>query len=227
MKNSSKILIALVAVTVGGAVYYASNVRAQTDPLLKSSVTGDITTIPDGAPTTNETIQSILIQVNDLDKITLNTHIFEDPEFLNLKDSSKDLPQPSDVGRPNPFAPIGVDIGEVPGDNSMPQNLADMVPDTNFASTQNLATTKEVQNIGNHSATFVGSTTVTGTTTRWFEYGINPSVVNKLTKQTGSDSTFTGTAGNLKANTLYFVRSAVENNGVISYGSIVQFRTAQ
>ena len=45
--------------------------------------------------------------------IKLNDAIFSDEAFKSLQDSSITLVPDGKEGRPNPFAPIGVDIGEV------------------------------------------------------------------------------------------------------------------
>jgi hypothetical protein len=45
--------------------------------------------------------------------ITLNDSIFSDPAFISLQDSSILLTPDGTEGRPNPFAPIGVDITSV------------------------------------------------------------------------------------------------------------------
>ncbi len=43
----------------------------------------------------------------ELKSITLDTSILQDPTFLTLQDFSVDI-APEPIGRPNPFAPIGV-----------------------------------------------------------------------------------------------------------------------
>lgn len=51
-------------------------------------------------------IGSEIIQaLNQIDSLNLDTSIFEDPVFLNLRDKSQDIPiEPK--GRDNPFAPL-------------------------------------------------------------------------------------------------------------------------
>lgn len=46
----------------------------------------------------------------NLDAIRLNDDIFSEPSFRVLRDNSIRLNQPGNEGRPNPFAPIGIDV---------------------------------------------------------------------------------------------------------------------
>lgn len=48
----------------------------------------------------------LLATLSHLHTITLNSSIFSDPVFLSLTDFGVEIP-PQNVGRPNPFAPIG------------------------------------------------------------------------------------------------------------------------
>ncbi len=54
---------------------------------------------------------SVLLNVKS---IRLDDTIFSDPAFLSLHDSSIVLVPDGTEGRPNPFAPIGTDIGPAP-----------------------------------------------------------------------------------------------------------------
>ncbi len=48
----------------------------------------------------------LLATLSDLHTITLDSGIFSDPVFLSLTDFGVEIP-PQNVGRHNPFAPIG------------------------------------------------------------------------------------------------------------------------
>ncbi len=228
MNGALKILIIVLVAgaLVGGGSYFVldKSAKGQSEPLLSSEVTGKAVTIPQGNTTTDQTIQSVLRQINDLDQIKLDTTIFAKPEFLALKDISQELPAPSDIGRPNPFAPIGVDIGTVPGDETA-VDLTNDLPGADL--TMQAVITNEVQNIGQRSATLSANVTVTTQTSRWFEYGTNQNTVNKTTKQTGTESTFTATVTTLSPKTTYYVKAAVDQNGTVSYGDLVSFKTAE
>lgn len=232
MNSTLKIII--IVLTVGalsaGAYFTLGNsANGQTEPLLQSALTNNAVGIPDGNVTTDQQVQDVLIKINDLDQIKLNTAIFDSPEFLSLKDISQDLPEPRDVGRPNPFAPIGVDVGQVPLDGAILDsgNAASNFPNANLAVAAGPVKTKEVQNIGQRSATFNADVSLGTSTNRWFEWGTNQNTVNKTSKQTGTESTFTATVPGLQPNTVYFVKAAIEDAGKITYGDVVSFKTAQ
>lgn len=56
----------------------------------------------------------------ELRSITLDTSVLSNPTFLTLQDFSVSL-APEPVGRPNPFAPIGVGAGTTPTSTSTPE----------------------------------------------------------------------------------------------------------
>ncbi|HRH31451.1 MAG TPA: fibronectin type III domain-containing protein [Candidatus Paceibacterota bacterium] len=235
MKSSSKIILTVLVVgALSASAYFFSN-KAEgqsSDDLLRSEVTNKAVGIPQNNPTTDQTIQSILRQVANIDNIKLNTDIFEKPEFLALKDISQELPAPTDIGRPNPFAPIGVDVGVIAtdegitGDSISGSGVLNGLPGDPLAPISQVKT-KEVQNIGQRSATVLAETAIAGSTPRWFEWGTNQNTINKTTKQTGSDAAFTATLTGLTPNTTYYVKAAVEQNGGTAFGETISFKTAQ
>jgi len=235
MQSSFKIIIIVLAVGVlSTGAYFAMENKAngQSEPLLTSEVTNNAITIPQGNTSTDETIQTVLRQINDLDNIKLNTDIFDKPEFLALKDISQELPEPTDIGRPNPFAPIGVDVGVISSDEGMPIETGSATGANGF-DTQDPNTpisqvrTKEVQNVGQRSATINGETVIPGSTNRWFEWGTNQNTVNKTAKQTGAEATYTATLTGLSPRTTYYIKAAVEQNGGTVYGELILFKTAE
>lgn len=229
MQSSFKVIIIVLAVgAMSAGAYFALGNKANgqaDEPLLQSEVSNKAVGVPDGNTTTDQTVQVVLRQINDLDQIKLNTDIFDKPEFLALNDISQDLPEPRDIGRPNPFAPIGVDVGVVQSDEA-PAGQAGF-PNANLAISTNDVKTNQVSNIGQRSATLNADVFVTTSTDRWFEWGTNQNTVNRTAKQTGTETTFTATLTNLGPNVIYYVKAAVEENGVVSYGDVVTFRTAQ
>ncbi len=229
MNKTFKILfITLSVAVVSAGVYFkiSNTAEGQTEPRLVSETTNQPVGIPSlNSEATDKAIQDAVRQINDLDKIKLNTAIFEKPEFLALKDISQELPAPTDVGRPNPFAQIGLDVGVISGDETfgataLPSNfgLPEVINDVR---------TKEVINIGRTSATVNAEVSILGPTARWFEYGTNENTVNKTAKQNGSDATFSATLTGLQAKTTYYVKSAVDQSGTVTYGELVSFKTAE
>lgn len=62
----------------------------------------------------SEIAQDFLTLLLNVKNITLNDGLFSDKAFTSLRDSSILLVPDGNEGRPNPFAPIGVDIGTLP-----------------------------------------------------------------------------------------------------------------
>lgn len=72
---------------------------------------GDNTAASAPLPAAAGEFLSILLSVRS---IKLDDSIFSDPAFLSLRDSSIELVPDGSEGRPNPFAPIGSDVADVP-----------------------------------------------------------------------------------------------------------------
>lgn len=231
MKSSSKIIVTILAVSVlsaGGYFALQSHAKGETEPLLQSQVTNKAVSVQQGNTSTDQAIQGVLTQINNLDQIKLNTDIFQKPEFLALKDISQDLTPPTDIGRPNPFAPIGTDVGAIPVDGQLATDSSTAgLPTNGLPEIVSAVKTKEVQNIGQKSATLNADVGITTTTNRWFEWGTNQNTVNKTTKQTGTQSQFATILTGLTPKTTYYVKAAVEDNGVVTYGDVVLFKTAE
>jgi len=68
-----------------------------------------------GASSVTSEFLSVLLNIKS---IQLDDSIFSEPAFLTLKDSTKILVQDSTEGRPNPFAPIGIDSIPTSGSSS-------------------------------------------------------------------------------------------------------------
>ena len=54
----------------------------------------------------------VLSALNQLQQLKLDESIFDNPAFKSLKDFSRSIPA-EPIGRSNPFAPIGIDVGSV------------------------------------------------------------------------------------------------------------------
>ena len=111
MPSLKNIIIFLVigALIVGGYIYLFPQNEEQ-DPLL---------TTPAAIPTdpnipSSSADQSFLMLLLGVRNVRLDDVIFSDPAFLSLRDSSITLIQDGNEGRPNPFAPIGIDIETTP-----------------------------------------------------------------------------------------------------------------
>ena len=97
--NIKKILIVSLGLIILGFLGYYFLIRSSTD--ISSLIT----------PYLSETVgQDILIQVDKLKTISIDSSFLTEGLFNNLKDFSTPL-IPESQGRSNPFAPIGVEAG--------------------------------------------------------------------------------------------------------------------
>lgn len=83
----------------------------------------------------------------NLEAIRLNDDIFSEPAFRVLRDNSIRLNQPGNEGRPNPFAPIGIDLISRTQNSASAMNALDSV-DTNQTTevdTESVTTVEETQ----------------------------------------------------------------------------------
>lgn len=91
--QANKTLIGGVVLAVLAVYIYISYFRTPSDPLLTS--------------TENSVVSSeLLVTLSQLHIITLDNSIFSDPVFLSLSDFGVQI-DPQNVGRRNPFSPIG------------------------------------------------------------------------------------------------------------------------
>jgi len=87
-------LIILTGVVVGSGLFYGGGSFAEEALTVTSGATGG----------------DLLGILSDLQQIKLDGTIFTDPVFQNLTDFSVEIP-PEPISRPNPFLPIGQDVG--------------------------------------------------------------------------------------------------------------------
>ncbi len=79
-----------------------------------SNTNNNVLTVSNPSGGTNSALaQQFFNQLLTLQKLNLDDRIFADPRFQNLEDFGQPLPD-EPQGRPNPFAPIGVDVSYSP-----------------------------------------------------------------------------------------------------------------
>ena len=117
-KTLKKIIIILVVLIliVIGASFFSGEGGGTENPLqsLGTGTTGSPlattgTTVTAGNTNTAEINREFISILLNLESIDLNDDIFSEPAFIALVDNTVRLNQPGNEGRPNPFAPIGVD----------------------------------------------------------------------------------------------------------------------
>ncbi len=94
------ILFIVIGGILAGGFYYFFNKNTGVEANISSSANAPIN------PTLNSGNN---LPATSISGITLDTSIFSNPAFLSLRDSSVILIPRGNEGRPNPFAPIGID----------------------------------------------------------------------------------------------------------------------
>jgi hypothetical protein len=136
MKSSLKTLIIILVVLVIGAIAYFYLSDGGFSPTfsspLQTSTGAPVSGIASQSPTpaidADQISQEFLSQLLGIRSIRLRDDIFSSPGFLGLQDFTLELIQPGNEGRPNPFAPFGVDFLNA-NDQSLVGSEGQMMPE--------------------------------------------------------------------------------------------------
>ncbi len=116
-KIKNIIIFAVIIIVVIAAYFFFTNKKTPALPSLSGSAGAPIENTPavsDQNAIDATSGQEFLATLLSIKNITLNDHIFSDPAFKTLNDSTKELVPEGNEGRPNPFAPIGTDTTTTP-----------------------------------------------------------------------------------------------------------------
>lgn len=108
-----KLLIGLlVVIVIGGAVVFLGKKAPTPTTGLVSSSTGENPIIPltpenELAQEAQKQTENLVLLLQKVNNITLDTSLFASPDFIGLKDLASPLPPDRNPGRANPFLPIG------------------------------------------------------------------------------------------------------------------------
>lgn len=134
MTKTAKNAMLFVTIGVLSVLIYVFVIKKDEPEANLTSSTGNPlnTTIPintvEETVIDSETSQNILATLSNLKNITLDDSIFASNSFLSLKDGTVPLLQDGPEGRPNPFAPFGVDDGSFVPENIINQNEEIPIP---------------------------------------------------------------------------------------------------
>lgn len=114
MSNKQKLIILIVIGIILSVLFFLNNKKEEDDLALTSSNVIVPTNVEiNKIEFLNEEdallSNSVLNTLNSLEKISLNTDIFDTLSFKTLIDGTVPLEQDKDIGRNNPFAPIGLE----------------------------------------------------------------------------------------------------------------------
>ena len=162
-----KYLIIIVVVLVVAFIAYTiyTNGTPATDSASLQRTTADGSVTSNAVQATgaivpnNELAKQFVDQLLAIQSINLKISFFSDPVFTSLVDNHKGIdPQP--IGRPNPFAPIGVDSGMT--SNNYQDISGEVIPSSGGSS----ITTSSDSSLSPSSVKTTGSSATKATTTR-------------------------------------------------------------
>lgn len=111
------IIAVILALVIIGSTFITDPSGEQNSSGLQSVSTGRTAAPLTQSATTNASTvdtqqinREFVSMLLNLQSIGLNDDIFSDPAFQALRDNTIRLNQPGNEGRPNPFAPIGIDV---------------------------------------------------------------------------------------------------------------------
>ncbi len=144
IKNIIIVLFVAVALLV---VYSMINSKSQetggtTTGLTSSNLTSAFTNSPEVDDSEVQLANTEILKVlGSIQNIELRDDIFSNPVFRDLRDTRFSIPKPTNIGRPNPFLPIGFDdnsiqtvLQETPAEEPVAETPAEAEPaeQTNF-----------------------------------------------------------------------------------------------
>jgi hypothetical protein len=227
MKKTFFTLVALVLVG-GSVIAYSSLGKAtQTKGASPLQSSNDGASAPASTATASTEVSNqflrLLLSINS---ISISNELFAKPSYLALVDFSTRLESDGNEGRPNPFAPIGVDQTVAAGGTVPVTNQ----PNQPTQGVQSTLTTNPVSNIT--ATTAIASGIVPSSviaTERYFEWGTMTQAPFDKKSNFVAQNPVTGVFGspitNLTPNTTYSLRAVAKVGGQLVYGSIVTFKT--
>lgn len=187
-----------------------NDARAQSE----LSTTSDSTASNESLKTFNEVIQNLL----SLNIVSFNDSVFKRDSFENgyIDFTKEDLPKATNLGRPNPFTPVGNDNFPLPVYsfvNNIPKDLPQATELEVPTQTSEDILTLEATTVTEKSAVISGSfTTNLSVSKKWFEYGTSAELLDKKTPEVTHTITrgfHRATLADLSANTTYYYRVVV------------------
>lgn len=109
--SQHKVMVTIVIVCVVAALWYGMSGSSSPEPTIIASnadgtpvTQGGSAVVPGSVDADTKNILSILLALRS---VKLDSSIFSNPAYISLKDFSTEI-VPEPIGRPDPFAPLGV-----------------------------------------------------------------------------------------------------------------------
>ena len=220
------IILVVIAAAFAGYLFFFNKPAATTGSGLSTStvptavstgsaapLNGLATTagLPDTGSAAGSNIgDGFLTTLLSLQSINFDSSIFTNPAYISLQDFDRPLPPAVNPGRPNPFAPIGVDASA--GVASAQISTGNPSAITGTASTLN-------------GTLLVGNPNVL----RWFAYGTTATTLTSMTpeKIQTTPGAFAEVVTGLIPNTTYYAEAMALVAGQTVVGNSVTWKTAQ
>lgn len=207
------IVVLIIACIIGVASYMSksrSSSSTSTSPL-SSSAESKAAGVP--LPTTTAATSEFAGVLSSIKSIVLDTSIFDNPAYRALRDYPITLG--SDYrGRPNPFAPVGVDVGAISG-----------VVASTEVQFETLQPAKVTATTAEFGAQGILSTTDSANVV--FEYGTNDLLGSATSPiPLGKNGTALLRITGLTKSTTYYVRAVLTQGSIQKTGNIMTFTTS-
>ncbi len=229
MSKIIKITITLIVlVALGGGLYWYSGSRgnsgAISSTLSSESATGETAPMPSAVELQTKEILALLEKIKS---ITLSSEIVATDAFLSLHDNTRVIPLTEIPGRPNPFAPIGTDIGVKPTP-ALQLPVPTPIPTPPPSSPVKKVETLPISSLTKNSTVLNGNLLASKSgTTRFFEWGTTAGALTNYSPSVTQATTgnFSYTTQGLSSGATYYVRAVAIIDGVRMTGDILSFTT--
>lgn len=206
------IVTLVLAAIIGGVTFFSSSntSNSQSSGIISSSAAAKVAGVPQTTVSTTSEFSSVLSSITS---ISLDTTLLKNPAYLALRDYPITLG--SDFrGRPNPFAPVGYDVGTIGAGQATSLDIQ-------FETLQPAKVTATTAEVG---AQAVVSTTDQSVII--FEYGTSDVLGSATAPVTlGKNGTALFRLTGLTPNTTYYIRAVFTQGSITKTGNMMTFTT--
>ncbi len=220
------LFIIILVVLIVGYMYISGKGNKTTSAGTLGSTTGAANVGTNASSAAQAQIgQQFLTTLLNLKNIKLDDSIFTQPSFTNLQDFTAPIGATDPEGRPNPFAPLGLNASAasaLTGDNSLvPPASSGNTTDTNTGTVSTLP----ADTITSTTATLNGSFTQVASGTRSFEWGTTSDLGTKTTDVASTGATWNKKLTGLLPATKYYFRAVAKVGVLVFNGPAITFTT--
>ncbi len=229
------LFVLILAVLLGAYTFLFPKKTAVPSGTTLGSTTGAAPIAGNTQSQSSQIGREFLTTLLNLKSITLDESIFGSAAFTDLQDFTNPVAKTDPQGRPNPFAPIGVDIGapaSVTGTQASASALNALLPSAPVATTtpdntsQSPApSTGPATAITQTSATLHGAFPEVTSGTHLFEWGTTAQLGTETSPSVSAGPTWSKIISGLLPNTSYSFRAVAKVGSLTFYGDTLTFTT--